>query len=117
MRLFLLVIIAAVFSGRPLPPRQLAFPAALCNLSATTVSKAQINLSWPDNTDNETGFRIERSKRVNTAFTEIATVRRDLTSCSDTITKKNTPYYYLFRAANAYGDSPYSNEASAQISE
>jgi hypothetical protein len=89
-------------------------PAAPSNLSATAVSKTQIDLDWTDNADNETGFKIERSKRVNTDFQQIDTVGQDVTFYSDTNVKKNTLYYYRVRATNAYGDSAYSNEASAK---
>jgi hypothetical protein len=91
-----------------------AIPAAPSNLSATAVSKTQIDLDWTDNADNETGFKIERSKNVNTNFSEIATVGADVTSFSDTTAKKNTTYFYRVRATNADGDSAYSNEASAR---
>ncbi|MHC4744798.1 MAG: PA14 domain-containing protein [Planctomycetota bacterium] len=91
-----------------------AIPAAPSSLSATPVSQTQIDLDWTDNADNETGFKIERSKRVNTNFKEIATVGADVTSFSDTTVRKNTLYYYRVRATNAYGDSDYSNEASAR---
>jgi hypothetical protein len=90
-----------------------AVPAAPSNLSATAISTTRIDLSWTDNADNETGFKIERSKRVNTNFTQIATVGQDVTSYSDTTVRKNTLYYYRIRATNASGDSDYSNEANA----
>jgi hypothetical protein len=35
-------------------------PAAPTNLVATAVSSSQINLTWTDNSNNETGFKIER---------------------------------------------------------
>jgi alpha-galactosidase len=91
-----------------------AVPAAPSNLSATAISKTRIDLSWTDNADNETGFKIERSRRVNTNFTQIDTVGQDVTSYSDTTVRKNTLYYYRVRATNEYGDSDYSNEASAR---
>jgi hypothetical protein len=91
-----------------------AVPAAPSGLSATAISRTRIDLSWTDNADNETGFKIERSKRVNTNFTQIATVGQDVTSYIDTTVKKNTLYYYRVRATNEYGDSDYSNEASAK---
>jgi hypothetical protein len=91
-----------------------AIPAAPSNLSATAIARTQIDLVWTDNADNETGFKIERSKRVNTNFSEIATVGADVTSFSDTTAKKNTLYYYRVRATNSAGDSDYSNEASAK---
>jgi hypothetical protein len=84
----------------------LAIPDAPSNLSATAVARTQIDLDWTDNADNETGFKIERSKRVNTNFVQIDTV--------GTTAKKNTLYYYRVRATNGYGDSAYSNEASAR---
>ena len=91
-----------------------AIPAAPSNLSATAISKTRIDLSWTDNADNETGFKIERSKRVNTNFSQIDTVGQDVTSYNDTTVKKKTLYYYRVRATNANGDSAYSNEASAR---
>ena len=52
-----------------------ALPAAPTNLVATAVSKNQINLTWTDNSNNETGFRIERCKGSTcTNFSQIATV-------------------------------------------
>ncbi|KKK50104.1 hypothetical protein LCGC14_3128360, partial [marine sediment metagenome] len=58
----------ATTDAEPVPP------AAPSGLSATAISKTEIDLSWTDNADNETGFKIERSKRVNTAFAQVATV-------------------------------------------
>ena len=91
-----------------------AVPAAPSSLAASTVSKTEIDLSWTDNAGNETGFKIERSKRDNTVFVEVATVGADVTTYSDTGLKKRTVYYYRIRATNANGDSTYSNEANAK---
>jgi len=90
-----------------------ALPAAPSSLSATAIAKTQIDLSWTDNATDETGFKIERSKRVNTSFAQIATVGSDVTSYSDTTVSKGTTYFYRVRATNADGDSAYSNEDSA----
>jgi hypothetical protein len=97
-----------VETGTPLDP-----PAAPSSLSAVAISKTQIDLSWADNADNETGFKIERSRRNNGNFAEIAMVGQDVISFSDTSVSKNTTYYYRVRAANSDGDSDYSNEANA----
>ena len=78
------------------------------------MTAVRIDLSWTDNASNETGFKIERSRRVNTAFAQIDTVGQDVTSYIDTTVRKNTLYYYRVRATNASGDSAYSNEASAK---
>src|SRR4029453_18764860 len=36
-------------------------PAAPTNLTATALSSSQINLSWTDHSNNETGFKVERA--------------------------------------------------------
>jgi hypothetical protein len=88
-------------------------PAAPSGLSATAIATTQIDISWTDNADNETGFKIERSTRTNGSFAQIDTVGADVTSYSDTTVRKGTTYFYRVRATNGDGDSAYSNEASA----
>lgn len=87
-------------------------PAAPSSLSATTVSGVQINLSWTDNSNNETGFKIERSAD-GVAFSQIATVGANVTSYANSDLSSATPYHYRVRASNGSGDSAYSGIASA----
>ena len=82
-------------------------PAAPSSLSATTVSGVQINLSWTDNSNNETGFKIERSAD-GVAFSQIATVGANVTSYANSDLSSATPYHYRVRASNGSGDSAYS---------
>jgi acid phosphatase type 7 len=90
-------------------------PAAPTNLVATAVSNSRINLSWTDNSGDETGFRIERCKNPNcTNFAQIAQVGAGVTTFADTTVSKNTAYSYRVRAFNAAGNSAYSNTASAK---
>jgi hypothetical protein len=96
-------------SVAPLPP------AAPANLTATTVSSSRINLSWTDNSSNESGFRIERCKNPNcTSFAQIAQAGSGVTTFADTTVARNTAYNYRVRAFNAAGNSAYSNTASAK---
>ena len=91
-------------------------PAAPTALTATAVSGLQINLSWTDNSNNETGFSIEQSTDgVN--FTQIATVGVNISSYSViTNLQTATTYYYRVRAYNNYQTlsySAYTNVANA----
>jgi Fibronectin type III domain len=91
-----------------------ALPAAPSNLTAKAISSSQINLSWTDNSNNETGFRIERCKGATcTNFSQIATVGANVTAFSNTKLSRNTTYRYRVRAYNGAGDSANSNIASA----
>lgn len=92
-----------------------AVPAAPTNLSAKVVSRSQINLTWADNANNETGVRIERCKGSTcTNFLLIATAGANVTSYSDTGLSANTTYRYRVYAYNDSGNSGYSNIASAK---
>jgi subtilisin len=94
-----------------LPP---ALPAAPTNLTASVISRTQINLSWTDNANSETGFRIERCKGSTcTNFVLIATVGADVKSYSNTGLVKNTTYRYRVYAFNSSGNSGYSNIITA----
>jgi titin len=87
-------------------------PNAPSNLIATPISSSQINLTWQDNSSDETGFKIER-KAGSGSYSQIATVGANVTSYSNTLLSANTTYYYRVRAYNAAGNSAYSNEALA----
>jgi C1A family cysteine protease len=88
-------------------------PADPSNLLATAVSSSQINLSWTDNSDDETGFAIERCQGSGcTNFVQIATVGANITTYSNSNLTGNTSYTYKVRAYNAGGNSGYSNIVS-----
>ena len=83
-------------------------------LSANAISSTQVNLSWADNSTNETGFEIERSTGDNSSYSSIATTAAGVTTYQDNGNlSAATTYYYRVRAVNATGASGYSNEANA----
>lgn len=75
---------------------------------------AQFTLNWTDNSNNESGFRIERAPGLSatTGFTEIGTVGANIQTYVDTNLPNSTAYSYRVRAYNAAGNSGYSNTAS-----
>lgn len=84
-------------------------PAAPSNLAASAPSSAQVNLVWSDNSNNETGFKVERKTGASGSWAQIATTT--LAGYTDTTVAAGTQYVYRVRATNAAGDSAYSNEA------
>jgi hypothetical protein len=89
-------------------------PRAPSSLTATVVSSSQVNLTWKDTSNNDTGFKLERRMGLTGSFAPIATVAANVTSYQDKGLTQGTQYFYRVRATNAYGDSGYSNQASAK---
>ena len=91
-----------------------AIPLAPSNLVALPASTTQINLFWQDNSNNETGFKIERSLDGSTNWTAVTTTAANATTYSDSAgLSVGTKYYYRVRATNAAGDSSNTTVASA----
>lgn len=88
-------------------------PTAPSSLSATAVSTSQINLTWADNSSNETSFKIEQKVGAGGAWNEIYTAAANATSYSVTGLSPGTQYYFRVYATNAGGNSSNSNEANA----
>ena len=86
-------------------------PAPPSSLKTTPVSSSSIELTWEDNADDETGFKIER-KKSGGSYSQIKTVGKNVTAFTDTGLTKNTKYYYRVRAYNSSGNSAYTGEAS-----
>jgi titin len=80
-------------------------------VDSTTTSS--IAISWTDNSNNETGFKIERKKDGGT-WSQIAEVGADVTALVDNGLDSGTTYHYRVRAYNTIGNSDHSNEATGE---
>ena len=89
-------------------------PKAPSNLAVTATLSSRINLSWNDNSTNETGFSIERRKQGEPDFVIHVSVNANIGSYADTNLSSETFYYYRVKAFNSGGNSGPSNEAEAQ---
>ncbi len=82
-------------------------------LTATAVSSFQIDLTWQDNSDNETGFRVQRRLNDSEDWVEIGRIAANTTTFSNSGLSPGASYRYRMRAFNDTESSAFSNEAAA----
>jgi Alginate lyase/Fibronectin type III domain len=93
----------------------LAPPAPPSSLTAARISTSTstVNISWQDNSNNETGFKLERKKTWAGTYSQITgTIPANSTSFTDTGLIAGATYYYRILSYNPAGNSIYSNEDS-----
>ncbi|HMW02473.1 MAG TPA: glycoside hydrolase family 44 protein [Acidobacteriota bacterium] len=84
------------------------------NLTATVASR-KVTLRWTDRSTNETGFYVERALKSNGTFSRIATLKSNVTTYSQTVSR-NT-YLYRVQAFNQSTGrvSAYSNQVEVLV--
>ena len=95
-----------IFSVAPGPAIVLGLFCSVAGDSA--VSAAQVTLRWRDNSNNESGFQVERATGSG-SFAQIATVGAQIVSYVDDSAAANTTYNYRIRAYNGLGNSGFTN--------
>jgi hypothetical protein len=95
-----------VFNDSPVPTL-----AAPTNLVATVISGTQINLTWTDNANNETGYKIERATD-GVHFSILSGTGLNGHAYNNTGLTAGKQYFYRVYAQNSNGNSAYSNVAS-----
>jgi len=82
-------------------------------LAVAQVTGSGVQLTWEDNSSDETGFRVERRTNADGSYGTVGTVGSNVTGFLDPgpFTAGNV-YYYRVIATGPSGDSPPSNEAS-----
>lgn len=96
--------------GYRLSQSLLAGPYEPTNLTVTAFTSSQIDLSWTDNSSDETNFLVERSLDGSTGWTAIGILPANTTSTSNMGLSACTTYYFRVRVPH----SMYSNIASAK---
>jgi hypothetical protein len=94
-------------------------PAAPTWLRVTTVSASELKLTWQDNSNNESGFKIERKEGCCGPWTPLPDAPANSTGTAtyeSTGLKCGTTYAYHVWAFNAAGASAQTNEAAASTS-
>src|SRR5260370_86519 len=94
-----------------------AVPSAPANLAAAAASLSQINLSWSTVAAGcPVTYSVYRSTTAGFTPSSANQVASGLTTTaySDTALICSTPYYYLVVAADAFGSSAASNQATGQ---
>jgi len=76
-------------------------------------AKGSATLSWTDNSNNETGFYIERAPSGSTNFARIGSVAANVKTFQDHPSRGS--YVYRVQAFNATAASGYSNTASVSV--
>lgn len=93
-----------------------AVPTAPSGLSVGSPTSSTLDLTWTDNSSDETGFEIDRSPNGTSGWTTITTTSSNATSYANTGLTASTTYYYRIRAINGSGNSSYTSVANATTS-
>lgn len=88
-------------------------PAAASGLVTNVVGSTQVDLSWTDNSTDESGFIVQRRTLPGGTFVDIKTTAANAVSYPDTTTAASTSYEYRIVATGSAGDAAPSNAATA----
>jgi hypothetical protein len=80
-------------------------PPAAPVLVDADVDDDEVELEWQDRSNNETSFRVERSKNLNSGWATIATLPAGSKKYTDKDVDDDEVYFYRIAACNAAGCS------------
>ncbi len=112
LRLSLVLGLALAYLLLPIVALAITAPNTPSDLTASATSATQVSLAWQDNSDDESGFKIERKEGTG-SFILLDSVAANEESYDDIGLTANTLYTYRIVAYNSGGNSGYSNTASA----
>jgi hypothetical protein len=110
------VVLLFALGCDPDDPVPLGAPAAPDQLEVTGVADTAISLSWMDQSDNESSFKLEHALAGSTDFTPVRddTLPAGTTSYSDEGLLQGTQYCYRIQAVNPAGASDFSAPVCGQ---
>ena len=85
------------------------------NLQTSKLSDTSLQLTWTDNSNNESGFEIER-KTGTSNWVTLTTKNANVISHTDVGLTIDETYSYRVKATHSYGDSDWSEEVTETIS-
>ncbi len=85
------------------------------NLTASADASKKVHLSWTDNSNDETGFVVERSVNDTINFISLVVLTANSTTYIDSIAPDNSLIFYRVKARRDSTYSPYSNNATVLI--
>lgn len=88
-------------------------PADPSGLGANAVAHNQVDLSWTDNANDETGYEVQRAPGGSGSYSTVVTLSAGVSSYSDTSVSPLTSYDYRVSALKGATRSGFSNVASA----
>jgi hypothetical protein len=89
-------------------------PPAPVNGFAATVTDTSVELTWVDQSSDETGFKIQRKETVNGSWFDVSTVSQNVIDYYDSELAMGTYWYRVF-STNTTGDSMSSSEVQVTI--
>lgn len=96
--------ISVILNARTQDPA-VGSPIAPSGVMAISVAPSLVNISWTDNSTNETSFRVERSSNNGVTFTTVASLSPNSGLFQDFNLIESTSYTYRVKAVNAVGES------------
>ena len=100
----------AIIATDPAPE---PIPSAPSGLNATAAGTDSISLTWTDNSNNESGFTLQRSPNGSSGWANIANLAANVKSYLNTGLQAGTAYYYRVSAFNDSGQSAYSTGSAS----
>lgn len=92
-------------------------PKKPSNLIVAASAYNRVNISWTDESNNETGFEVSRSTSLIGTYTNIGSVAAGVTTFVDSVgLEPSTKYFYKVRSVNQYGQSDFISFLEAQWS-